>query len=470
MCTSVPAIALALMVGAGFGFRDGNTPPLFGTGETREPRFVAGITGGGVRPDAARGYLLRGAAGDGVTDDTPAFRRSARDAAASGKPLVVPPARRCYVLTGTVVLTGSIVGRGHPCIRMVGSEGRSGHTIFKVSRYAGPGLWITGLRLDGGFDPTAVDYPMSNGHPPRSVSSPPEYSMGIALYGARNVTISDNLVANTIGDNIYLGNGGLGPNQNVLIRGNTLVNPFRCAIAFIHAKEVAVIDNVIVKIGTFVSAIDFEPNDPSEINSEIEVAYNDVTISNAPNGFPPRPTFATSNAWVVTGGRRAGPGLFLHDNFGQFGSPDIGTGLGPGFFSDNSKASSTVERLVVARNRQTRPFGTPTIAYFFALPSTIDAGQTATLNWSVLGARALEIDQGVGPVSGHEVSVSPSSSTTYALSAAASVTTKASTTITVRRELSRRPGSRDAPRYGIAPEDGSPGVSEHGSETLPGNR
>lgn len=59
----------------------------------------------------------------------------------------------------------------------------------------------------------------------------------------------------------------------------------------------------------------------------------------------------------------------------------------------------------------------PVIASFTATPPSIPLGQSSTLSWTTSGATSLSIDQGVGPVSGTGVSVSPGSTTTYTLTA-----------------------------------------------------
>jgi peptidoglycan-associated lipoprotein len=66
-------------------------------------------------------------------------------------------------------------------------------------------------------------------------------------------------------------------------------------------------------------------------------------------------------------------------------------------------------------------------------PSTIEKGQSSTLSWSSTGATNVSIDQGIGDVStSGSRSVSPSSSTTYMISAKGEGgTAQASTRITV---------------------------------------
>jgi hypothetical protein len=59
----------------------------------------------------------------------------------------------------------------------------------------------------------------------------------------------------------------------------------------------------------------------------------------------------------------------------------------------------------------------PLITSFTATPDTILAGQSSALAWSVAGADSLSISPDLGAVTGSSVSVSPSTNTTYTLSA-----------------------------------------------------
>lgn len=76
---------------------------------------------------------------------------------------------------------------------------------------------------------------------------------------------------------------------------------------------------------------------------------------------------------------------------------------------------------------------TPSVSSFAATPSTITAGQSATLTWSVSGATSLSIDNGVGSIAGTSSKVvAPAKTTAYKLTAtnsAGSVT--ATVTVTV---------------------------------------
>ncbi|HLJ48142.1 MAG TPA: hypothetical protein VKU01_19140 [Bryobacteraceae bacterium] len=74
----------------------------------------------------------------------------------------------------------------------------------------------------------------------------------------------------------------------------------------------------------------------------------------------------------------------------------------------------------------------PVILGFASSPSSISAGQSATLTWSVTGATSLSIAPSVGPVTGTSVSVSPTQTTPYTLTATnAAGSTTAMTTVTI---------------------------------------
>ena len=63
----------------------------------------------------------------------------------------------------------------------------------------------------------------------------------------------------------------------------------------------------------------------------------------------------------------------------------------------------------------------PVINSFSAEPSSISAGQSSTLNWTVTGATAVSIDQGIGNVAlTGPRAVAPSVTTVYTLTASSS--------------------------------------------------
>jgi hypothetical protein len=57
----------------------------------------------------------------------------------------------------------------------------------------------------------------------------------------------------------------------------------------------------------------------------------------------------------------------------------------------------------------------PVISSFTASPTTISAGQTATLSWNVSGASYFVVSPQVGAVRGSSVTVTPITTTTYTL-------------------------------------------------------
>ncbi|HEX4809870.1 MAG TPA: OmpA family protein [Bryobacteraceae bacterium] len=78
------------------------------------------------------------------------------------------------------------------------------------------------------------------------------------------------------------------------------------------------------------------------------------------------------------------------------------------------------------------PAGAPTINYFNAEPTLLNAGQPSTLRWSVSGATDISIDNGIGQVSPNgRRAVYPTATTTYTLTASAAGGTPATGTATV---------------------------------------
>ena len=93
--------------------------------------------------------------------------------------------------------------------------------------------------------------------------------------------------------------------------------------------------------------------------------------------------------------------------------------------TNSSIAKSATAEIVIA--------SPPVISMFTAAPTVVNAGQTATLQWTITGASSIIIDHGVGsvPASGSSP-VSLSENTTYTLTAAGPAgTVKASATVTI---------------------------------------
>jgi PKD repeat protein len=93
---------------------------------------------------------------------------------------------------------------------------------------------------------------------------------------------------------------------------------------------------------------------------------------------------------------------------------------------------STLRTASVIVGENTNPnTGAPIINSFTATPSSITAGQSSTLSWSVSGATSVSIS-GIGTVNGNSVQVSPAQTTTYTVTATNSAgSVRAQTAVTV---------------------------------------
>lgn len=280
------------------------TPSAFGTGTTYAPSLVANVTGGGAMPSIAAGYTAS-CAGDGVTDDTTCLRTAVSSAAAQGKPLLIPYTAKGYRITGTIDVGTSIIGTGSaaPLIWMSTGTGNGTHRILRINNYQGPGLWITNLHLKGIFTTT----------PPAG-----EWDHAITMANSRNITIKGNLIEDIAGDAIYLGNDPNLKAVNVFIDGNTLRNPYRCAVGMVYSDLTWIGNNVIEKSYNYVSAIDFEPNATPEGCTNAEVAYNKFVMNNRTPGRYGSDGRASS-AWQNANVAAPGGNLHLHHNYGTFG-------------------------------------------------------------------------------------------------------------------------------------------------------
>ena len=264
----------------------------------------ATITVSAAAPDVANVRDF-GAAGDGVTDDTAAFRR----AAATGKVIVVPRPADHYKITSTIGITNSIRGDGSlPEIRMHGTTGQESSSMLAIIDYAGPGLTVSGLHLDGGWDQS---------------SASGEWAHNVMVKGSRNVTIEDNVLERAEGDNVLLG-GEWNPNpsRDIVIRNNQLLTARRCAVALIWANGVTITGNTIQKPSTYVTAIDAEPNpngyetvwNVTITNNHFDTAAGAVMLYNMPNNAP---AGGIGGNFTITGNRGSAAFFFTQVNGGS---------------------------------------------------------------------------------------------------------------------------------------------------------
>jgi hypothetical protein len=208
-----------------------------------------GTTAWAPAPDDSRWVNVKdhGAVGDGVADDTAAFR----SAAATGKMLFVPAPPAAYKLTGVVRLANSVYGDGSmPEIRMHGADGDpdQGQTrnIFYVYGYQGPGLVIQGVHLNGQWNGGG------NG----------EWGHAVNIGSSSNVTVQHCRIEAAYGDDVFVGEFSHPMADNIVIQNNVLGTARRCNVAVSGATNVFIRNNTIEKTGsTYVSAIDLEPDE-----------------------------------------------------------------------------------------------------------------------------------------------------------------------------------------------------------------
>ena len=139
---------------------------------------------------------------------------------------------------------------------------------------------------------------------------------------------------------------------------------------------------------------------------------------------------ATSITWNATSANGVAPVAFLWGNGSTFASQTLT--VSPGTYSmtiQGTDASSTVATSTCAA---TVVQGAPSITSFVATPATITSDQSTVLSWVVGNASSTSIDNGIGAITASSVTVSPTVTTTYNLSAVnPGGTSNASITVTV---------------------------------------
>jgi len=179
-----------------------------------------------------------GAVGDGVTDDTEAVLR----AHSTGSAVFYPRTGAFYRATRTVPLLSNASSNGAE-IR-VEQDGSWGKCIFQIVENEKP-ISITGFVLNGEY----------------AGGTRAEWSHGINLQGAHNVTIENNTLKNVYGDCVYVGSSARSKSsRNIIIRNNKLLGPRRCNVAIVCGEDIIVRENIISTTIGYVAAIDLEPD------------------------------------------------------------------------------------------------------------------------------------------------------------------------------------------------------------------
>jgi hypothetical protein len=271
-----------------------------GTGTAYTPSYVT-VTGAGS--SLPSGGYTASCSGNGSADDTSCLNAAASTAASQGKPLLIPYTANGYKISGTLNVRTSVMGTGgRPLIFMTGDNGSGSHHIMHVN---GSNLWIYNLHLRGSF----------NGS-----NHSGEFDRGVVIVGS-NISVRNNVIENTIGDCIELGDDTPSIAQNVYVDGNSLLNPWRDAIFANYADHVWIGNNVMDKQYNYVSGIDFEPDKKG--NTYYEIAYTRYNINDRSSHLSNSGSDGKAvSAWQQNGWGITNPGgyYWLHHNYGTFGT------------------------------------------------------------------------------------------------------------------------------------------------------
>lgn len=280
--------------------------PGAGTGGAFKPQHIS-VTGGGAMPT---GGVTASCACDGSTDDTSCLTAAASAAAAQNEALLIPHTSAGCKVSGTIDVSTSVigVGAGRPLIQMTGDTGNpvngvySAHAILRlVGAASGSAYWIYGLHLRGSFMTVAQG----------------EYDYGLEIVGS-NVTVAGNVIEDTYGDSIQLGDEYRPPAvaRNVIVDSNTLANPYRTNVFPNVVDHVWIGNNVLSRTSVYdagftVSSIDFEP-DQNPGDSYVEIAYNEFAVPAADDAVG---GWQHDSDWGVT---QPGGNDFVHHNYGSW--------------------------------------------------------------------------------------------------------------------------------------------------------
>ena len=148
---------------------------------------------------------------------------------------------------------------------------------------------------------------------------------------------------------------------------------------------------------------------------------------------------STNITWMASSSGGIAPVSFLWGNGST--SPSQTIAELPGVYSMTLQATDASSSIATTTCSATVAQSAPTVTSFTGSPVAITAGQSAVLSWVVVNASSTSIDNGVGTVTGTSVTVTPSVTTTYHLSAVNPVgTTNATFAIVVNAATSTGTG------------------------------
>lgn len=262
-----------------------------GTGTNYPASYATTVTGGGAMPDIATGYSCS-CDGTGATDASACLQTAANTARTQSKPLLIPATTGFYKITRAITIYGSVIGTGGmPTIKQTATGGNNSCAgLMLAANMTG---WIYNLHIIGSYG---------------AGGGGGEWAPNIGINQANGVTIRGCLLENPMGDNIFDCQSKPVGSRNVLIDGNTLVNPYRCSVALTGiADRWVIINNIANKPNTNGSAFDWEPNEEASYITNIELAYNKVSSVFYPT--------TNVNGWFDS---TPGKDIFVHHNYGSW--------------------------------------------------------------------------------------------------------------------------------------------------------
>ena len=285
-----------------------------GTGGTARPAHVSVTGAPGTLPTS--GYTNVHCEGMDPGATTSCLQAALDSAAAAGQALLLPSGAT-YTISSPLKVTTSLVSLGSAATIHTNDGGRNWglNNILDVS---GSNLWISNLHLTVVF----------------TTGSNIEYDAAIVLKTGSNITVSGNLIENTTGDGLQLGNEFVsdGVVRNVFVDGNTFRNDSRVAIFGNLCDRAWIGNNVFVKPWAFEPTVDFEPDaNPGCVN--VEVSYNSFDHDRTPrypDGASEHAIFAAQhNNWNPSVSQPGGY-YYMHHNYG----PSFGKSGFWGYWTD----------------------------------------------------------------------------------------------------------------------------------------
>lgn len=301
-----------------------------GTGTAFGASHVSGVTGGGPMPSWSQNAVTASCAGDGATDDTSCLQAAANAARDQRKVLAIPAKPSFYRVTGPVTISTSVGGvGGMPVLKQTNTSATYGaQEVLLLAR--GMTGWVYNLHLVGTFD---------------GRNAVTEFGHLIDVGTVNGVTIQGNVLENAMGDAVGTDRSrwdGGSVSQNVLVDGNTIRNPYRCAVAFVWSqRNWVIVNNLIDKPVNYVSSIDIEPEGNGSVVG-VEIAYNRFVMDNrTPNpnrGADGKAVFA----WQTPSTPSPGGDYYLHHNYGTFGTGFFGIAGAFGYVFQASNAEGAI--------------------------------------------------------------------------------------------------------------------------------